>query len=133
LANRNLKSWRPKKIPEAMLKKQLKMNMIPAPIEILMEIYTSEYEKFLLNEVDKLIISTNQLYTAFTAWGHSKGFKNKIDERTKIEKLIPIKYIKIDFKSARGINISKADLLTKLREYLKDPKFYVEGFDDDKE
>jgi len=46
-----------------------------------------------------------------------------------MEKIIPIKYIKINAKSARGIN--KADLLTKLREYLKDPDFGVEGFDDE--
>jgi len=46
LANRDLKSWRPKKIPETTLKKQLKMNTIPAPIEMLMEIYTGEYEGF---------------------------------------------------------------------------------------
>jgi len=101
LANRNLKTWRSKKIPETTLKKKLKMNTIPAPIEMLMEIYTGEYERFPLNEMvnNKIMISTNKLYMAFVAWSNGKGFKNKIDERTfrtKIEKIIPIKYIKID-------------------------------------
>jgi len=40
------------------------MNTIPAPFEMLMEIYTGEYEGFPLNEVNKLRVSASQLYTA---------------------------------------------------------------------
>jgi len=101
LANRNLKSWRPKRIPETSLKKQLKMNAIPAPIEMLMEIYTGEYEGFELNDTTKLSyskVAASQLYKAYTEWSNTKGFKNKLDERMlkiKIEKIAPIKYIKV--------------------------------------
>jgi len=43
LAKRDISEWRLSAIPETAFKKQLKMNSIPGPIQMLMEIYTGKY------------------------------------------------------------------------------------------
>jgi len=43
LAKRDISEWRLSAIPETAFKKQLKMNSVPGPIQMLMEIYTGKY------------------------------------------------------------------------------------------
>jgi len=51
------------------------MNSIPGPIQMLMEIYTGEYEGFELNDTTNLKIAAAQLYAAYMSWSDSKGFR----------------------------------------------------------
>jgi len=51
LAKRDISEWRLSAIPETAFKKQLKMNSVPGPIQMLMEIYTCEYPEVAWTQV----------------------------------------------------------------------------------
>jgi len=70
LARMDVSEWRLSPIPEKAFKKQLKMNSVAGPIQMLMEIYTGEYPKVTwaqISGVDRLRISAQALYKQYAA------------------------------------------------------------------
>jgi len=59
LAKRDISDWRLSAIPETAFKKQLKMNSVPGPIQMLMEIYTGEYTQGEVTNAPKFVTICN--------------------------------------------------------------------------
>jgi len=102
LARREISEWRLSSIPETAFKKQLKMNLVPGPIQMLIEIYTGEYTQVAWTQVfgeDWLKVTSQMLYENYATWSESRGFRSwdQLNSRAfnvEIKKIVELKVVK---------------------------------------
>jgi len=141
LARREISKWRLSSIPKTAFKKQLKMNSVPGPIQLLMEILTAEYPEVAwtwISGEDQLKVTAQTSYENYATWSESRGFRSwdQLNSRAfnvEIKQIVELNVVKETGQSTCGINISKTELCDSLSAYLKDPNFGFNETDNEEE
>ena len=114
-ASYDITNWSALRIPDTNLKTDLKLNSVSLPIKFLISI--------IMNSEADIHCHTNYLFIQFNQWMEEQHDKTNITLRQFSSEIIKVlgesRNVRIDKKQARGLNLTRNEIVTKLCSYLK--------------
>lgn len=127
LANRDIKGWNPDYIPETDLKRELKLNSVPAGAKFLIDIANGELNEKLGVVEGNIKIFTDTLYAHFRDWLAASGERTDVSKEMfskQIGKIIKSKTIRIGVNRKMGFELNTENLKLILMDHLRLPDLF---------